>query len=120
MGADPHDYGQLSNRSSDMDDDMDEDAALALLGVSRGFLQGDLKPQSVMGHPPAGRDQGYNGEQPQATRHSSRRPKPVKKHKNDIGGFEKKEYQQVRLVCYVSLFALASLKDARSSLRVFS
>ena len=98
-----------------MDDEMDEDAALALLGVSRGFLQGDLKPQSVMGHPPAGRDQGYNGEQPQATRHSSRRPKPVKKHKNDIGGFEKKEYQQVCI--HVSCVKFLCLRCRASKMR---
>lgn len=79
--ADPHDSRPSMDHS-------EEDAALALLNVSRTFLAGDINPQGVMGNPPKGAEQT-------ATRHSKRQPKPVKKHKNDVGGFEKKDYTQM-------------------------
>ncbi len=69
-------------------DHSEEDAALALLNVSRTFLSGGISPQGVMGSAP-------RGAAPTATRHSKRQPKPVKKHKNDVGGFEKKDYTQL-------------------------
>lgn len=71
-------------------DHSEEDAALALLNVSRTFLDGDIYPQRVMGNAPVGAQTG--------TRHSKRQPKPVKRHKNDVGGFEKKDYSQVGFV----------------------
>ena len=80
MGVDPLDFSNTLDRSASIDDG-EEDAALALLNVSRGLhLKGDLTPQGAMGLIGQGAQDQLN-----ATRHSSRRPKPVKKHKNDLG-----------------------------------
>ena len=86
MGFDPQDFGNTLDRSASIDEG-EEDAALALLNVSRAFhVKGDLTPQGAMGLIGQGAQ-----DQPNATRHSSRQPKPVKKHKNDLGSIQKKD-----------------------------
>jgi hypothetical protein len=74
----------------------DEDAALTLLNASKiAFLQGDIKPKSGLGQSSGSPGTTPSFESGQALRHSKRKPKPVKRHKNDVGGFEKKEYSGI-------------------------